>query len=75
MSNANEHTDNIYIAHFKFKDPVNATYIITFWDQWPCSDFWLELMQDFDFRLGIQTKVQFWPLHNQKTGFQQQIFQ
>ena len=30
MSIANEHADTFYSAHFEFKDPVNATYIIAF---------------------------------------------
>ena len=30
MSIANEHTDIFYFAYFDFKDPVHATYIITF---------------------------------------------
>ena len=37
MSIANDHTHTFYIVHFEFKDPVNAIYIIAFWDQWPCS--------------------------------------
>ena len=30
MSIAKEHTDTFYFAYVEFKDPVNATYIITF---------------------------------------------
>ena len=37
MSIANEHTDTFYLADFEFKDPVNATYIMAFWDQTPCN--------------------------------------
>ena len=37
MSIANEHADNFYFPHFEFKDSVNATYIMEFWDQTPCS--------------------------------------
>ena len=36
MSIANEHADNFYFPHFEFKDSVNATYIMVFWDQTPC---------------------------------------
>ena len=36
MSIANEHADNFYFPHFEFKDFVNATYIMAFWDQTPC---------------------------------------
>ena len=35
MSIANEHTDTFYVTHFDFKDPVNATQIITFWSNDP----------------------------------------
>ena len=38
MSIANEYTDTFYFTHFQLEDPVNATYIITFWNQWPCSN-------------------------------------
>ena len=37
MSIANEHADKFYFPHFQVKDSVNATYIIAFWDQTPCS--------------------------------------
>ena len=37
MSIANEYTDTFYFMHFDLEGPVNATYIITFWDQWPCT--------------------------------------
>ena len=37
MSIANEHADKFYFPHFQFKDSVNATYIIAFWDQTPCT--------------------------------------
>jgi hypothetical protein len=30
ISIANKHTNTFYVAHFEFKDPVNATYFITF---------------------------------------------
>ena len=36
MSIANEHADSFYFPHFEFKDFVNATYIMAFWDQTPC---------------------------------------
>ena len=35
MSIANEYTYTFYIAHFEFKHPVNAAYIITFWSNDP----------------------------------------
>ena len=28
-------TSRFHLAHFEFKNPVNATYIIMFWAQWP----------------------------------------
>ena len=37
MSIANKHADKFYFPHFQFKDSVNATYIIAFWDQTPCT--------------------------------------
>ena len=37
MSFANEYTDTFYLAHFDFKDPVYATYIMAFWGQTPCT--------------------------------------
>ena len=36
MSISNEYTDTIYLTHFYFKGPVNATYIMAFWDRTPC---------------------------------------
>ena len=36
MSIANEHNDTFYVTYLEFKDPVNVTYIITFWVRWPC---------------------------------------
>ena len=37
MSIANEHTDTFYLAYFDFKDPLNTTYIMAFWDRTPCN--------------------------------------
>ena len=47
MSIANEHADTLYLAHFDFKDPVNATFIITFWVQWTCIFFVLDVVLQF----------------------------
>ena len=43
-------TDFTYISHFEFKDPVNATYIITFWVQWPCISKISKMLDEY----GIQ---------------------
>ena len=52
MSITNEHTNTFKLANFGFKDPVNATYIITFWDRTPCIissflRFWKSLWREF----------------------------
>ena len=40
MSIANEHTNTFDLANFEFKDTVNATYIMAFWDRTPCKSGW-----------------------------------